>query len=76
MPPRDIRLSWLLLALALFFTGCSDPCSRLLETVCKDLPDEHHCRNYREKVSNGEISSEMCAATRRAYVASLEKESQ
>ena len=76
MPPRDFHLRRLLLALALFFFGCADPCSRLLETVCKDLPDEHHCRSYREKVSKGDISSEMCAATRRAYVASLEKESQ
>jgi len=55
-------------------TGCTDPCARLLETMCKDMPHEQHCRSYREKVSSGAISAEMCGATRKAYVSSLAEE--
>ena len=73
MPLLELARGLFVFLLACTCLGCVDPCSRLLETLCKDLPDEHHCRSYREKVSKGDISPEMCAATRRAYVASLEK---
>ena len=65
-----LRLSPMVLV---FTMGCADPCSRLLETMCKDMPNEQFCRSYREKVAIGDISPEMCRATRRAYVNSLEE---
>lgn len=67
------RVSTLLVLTALA-TGCADPCARLLETLCKDMPHEQYCRSYREKVSSGTISGEMCVATRKAYVSSLQDE--
>ena len=60
--------------LAVLTTSCADPCARLLETLCKDMPHEQYCRSYREKVSSGTISGEMCMATRKAYVSSLQEE--
>ena len=68
--PRTLLL---ILLAGLGATACGEPCARLLDTVCKEHPRERLCRRYGTRIENQQISPEMCEATRKVFLESLEK---